>query len=220
MKNDLLTKVQQDKLYVGLDEYPENPRVYIIGDILRYAEAKQREYEVNRLRDIGLEVYAAHEDESINDKSKNTGNRLKTLAERIVIKDWEAIAKSNLIIAEPVSGIGSMSEYNQINGFNYLHKKITDLLDFEDEFGGTAEEKIIMLKSLLERYPRKKVLTHIDDMRLEAKGGLEFEDYTRSEYFINQYLNGVILSNTNGRSLMTTDEIFEELQSVYGGDDE
>lgn len=70
-------------------------KVYLGGDMLSIGSQMRREWEKNKLQNLGFDVYAPQDDKSINDKSNAKQDKL---AERIVENDVRGMETSNIMI--------------------------------------------------------------------------------------------------------------------------
>lgn len=70
-------------------------QIYLGGDMLSTGSQMRREWEKNKLQNLGFDVYSPQDDKSINDKSNAKQDKL---AERIVENDVRGMETSNVMI--------------------------------------------------------------------------------------------------------------------------
>lgn len=212
--NKNLNSEQQQKLYVGVEDFPDNPIVYQAGDLLSEGNAMLRRQEVRELQDIMPNHTVIHSpvlNMSINDKSKNSSDRLLTLAERIILHDCSQIDESNIVVVDGQETLGTIAEIGYIHKHNQFHRNISNILE-NNPNNNIAVDKI---KDYLNKNPRKKVLPQVRDLRMQGSPeGLD--DYFRCETSYNAFVGGELLALTNGYGLYTWEEIKNELKEEYG----
>lgn len=70
-------------------------QIYLGGDMLSTGSQMRRDWEKNKLQNLGFDVYSPQDDKSINDKSNA---KQEKLAERIVKNDVKGMETSNVLI--------------------------------------------------------------------------------------------------------------------------
>lgn len=192
-------------------------QIYLVGDLLKKSSAILRKMESDELRSMGLNVYSAQEDKSINDKTAHTVESNNRLHERIVTKDTTAIMESDTIVAGlDESSIGSICEIGQIEMFNRIWDMLDEMMVNSNNLGHFGE----MVADFMYNYPRKKVFVHIDDIRCT---NIPEVGLNRS-YYVNQYLRGICVSAMNRagacasdddvQDIMTWEEVIEKLKEL------
>lgn len=163
-----------------------NYTCYLLGDMLKEGSILLRQREAETLRAMGINLYSPIEQKAINDKSAQTVESNNKLAERIVLKDSNAIRLSNLIIGEvDNNNVGSSVEIGQIMEFNWFWDNISEIVKNSDDTN--LRENIL---KFLKTYPRKECYFHTTDIR---QTDLPEVGYRRSFSF-NQYLVGACLA--------------------------
>lgn len=193
-------------------------QAYLLGDILNKGSKMLREQEAKELREIGIPLYSAVEqnkDGDINDKKNQTVESNNDLHAHIYKKDVDNIYASDLIIACPETfALGSICELGIVETFNDIHATMNGIVN--GSF--TDEEKVKMIQQWLVDNPYKKVYVHIDDLR---DTDLEEQQWNRS-FSINQFLRGCAVSAMSGQrgvpasecgiDIMTWEEVIESLK--------
>lgn len=189
-----------------------NKQVYLAGDMLSYGAQRQRAYEAEEIRKVGVTVYAPQEDASINDKANVDNNGL---AERIVRNDTQGIMSSDIIVIDAhENGKGTLVELGQIKGMRDMASEIVTI--YEDKML-SEEETLLAISDIVYGIMRKKILPHNTDIR-RANTALQSGD--RREYGVNQYVYGTVLDLTNGHGFYEFDEILDALsedKTEYNG---
>lgn len=196
-------------------------QAYLLGDILNKGSKMLREQEAKELRELGIPLYSAVEqnkDGDINDKKNQTVESNNSLHSHIYVKDMNNIYKSDLIIACPETfALGSITELGAVEVFNHLHKTFSDIVNNEelDDY-----DRINFMKSWLKNNPYKTVLVHLDDLR---DTDLIEQKWNRS-FFCNQFVRGCAVSAMNYRGadasksdvqdIMTWEEVIEKLKEL------
>lgn len=185
--------------------------LYIAGGMLTLGEQMQRAMERDKINELGITLYNPMDNKDINDKQALKDDA--GLAEKIVFADTNAILASDVAIIEPMPhALGTCVELGQIYMFNMMHDMISQVLTDNE----TAKAKIEALQELLEKYPRKKVFPHMQDVR--RHDAPEVGD--RRSWGANQYVYGVCLDLTGGKGLYSYDEIWKELEQLNSSKDE
>lgn len=176
--------------------------IYLAGDMLSKGAQRQREYEAEQLRNLGLELHVPQEDKSINDKANAVQ---EGLAERIVSNDTKGIIESDIIVIDAhENGKGTLVELGQVKGMKDMADEIFALSDeFEDD-----EQFRLNVEHLIEKVRQQKVFPHNTDVRRENR---KLQAGDRREYAPNQYVYGTVLDLTDGHGFYEWDEITEEL---------
>ena len=203
-------------------------QAYLLGDILNKGSKMLREQEAKELREIGIPLYSAVEqnkDGDINDKKNQTVESNNALHSHIYVKDMDNIYKSDLIVACPETfALGSICELGAVEVFNHLWTVINDIVNNPY---GSKEWKIERLQDWLKENPHKDVYVHLDDLR---DTNIEEQKWNRS-HSVNQFVRGCAVSAMNGRGacasnegvqdIMTWEEIIEKLKggTVYSEND-
>ena len=108
-------------------------QAYILGDMLYKGSQLLRAQEVEQLREIGIPLYSAAEqnkDGDINDKKNQTKESNADLHAHIFKKDMDNIYASDLIIANPERfAEGSIAELGAVETFNDIHSTMDDIVN-------------------------------------------------------------------------------------------
>ena len=124
-------------------------QAYLLGDILNKGSKMLREQEAKELREIGIPLYSAVEqnkDGDINDKKNQTVESNNDLHAHIYKKDVDNIYASDLIIACPETfALGSICELGIVETFNDIHATMNGIVN--GSF--TDEEKVKMIQQWL-----------------------------------------------------------------------
>lgn len=192
---------------------------YILGDMLYKGSQLLRAKETEELREIGVPVYSAAEqnkDGDINDKQNQTKESNADLHAHIFKKDMDNIYASDLIIANPERfAEGSIAELGAVETFNDIHSTMSDIVDNPEL---TAEEKVKTIQAWLEENPYKEVYVHLEDIRCTD---IEESGYDRS-FYVNQFVRGLAVAAQTGQrgvpvsqggiDIMSWEDIIETLR--------
>ena len=192
---------------------------YCLGDMLYKGSQLLRAKETEELREIGVPVYSAAEqnkDGDINDKQNQTKESNADLHAHIFKKDMDNIYASDLIIANPERfAEGSIAELGAVETFNDIHSIMTDIVDNPEL---TAEEKVKAIQQWLEENPYKEVYVHLEDIRCTD---IEESGYDRS-FYVNQFVRGLAVAAQTGQrgvpvsqggiDIMSWEDIIETLR--------
>lgn len=189
-----------------------NKQVYLAGDMLSYGAQRQRAYEAEEIRKLGVEVYAPQEDASINDKANAVQDGL---AERIVRNDTQGIMSSDIIVIDAhENGKGTLVELGQIKGMRDVACDILSTFTVLDAGLMSNEAALSSIKECCESIAKKRILPHNTDIRRENRS-LQRGD--RREYGVNQYVYGTVLDLTDGYGFYEFDEVLDELDALKDG---
>ena len=192
---------------------------YNLGDMLYKGSQLLRAKETEELREIGVPVYSAAEqnkDGDINDKQNQTKESNADLHAHIFKKDMDNIYASDLIIANPERfAEGSIAELGAVETFNDIHSTMSDIVDNPEL---TAEEKAKAIQAWLEENPYKEVYVHLEDIRCT---NIEEVGYDRS-FYVNQFVRGLAVAAQTGQrgvpvsqggiDIMSWEDIIETLR--------
>ena len=192
---------------------------YNLGDMLYKGSQLLRAKETEELREIGVPVYSAAEqnkDGDINDKQNQTKESNADLHAHIFKKDMDNIYASDLIIANPERfAEGSIAELGAVETFNDIHSTMSDIVDNPEL---TAEEKVKAIQAWLEENPYKEVYVHLEDIRCTD---IEESGYDRS-FYVNQFVRGLAVAAQTGQrgvpvsqggiDIMSWEDIIETLR--------
>ena len=192
---------------------------YCLGDMLYKGSQLLRAKETEELREIGVPVYSAAEqnkDGDINDKQNQTKESNADLHAHIFKKDMDNIYASDLIIANPERfAEGSIAELGAVETFNDIHSTMSDIVDNPEL---TAEEKVKTIQAWLEENPYKEVYVHLEDIRCT---NIEEVGYDRS-FYVNQFVRGLAVAAQTGQrgvpvsqggiDIMSWEDIIETLR--------
>ena len=171
-------------------------QAYILGDMLYKGSQLLRAQEAEKLREIGIPLYSAAEqnkDGDINDKKNQTKESNADLHAHIFKKDMDNIYASDLIIANPERfAEGSIAELGAVETFNDIHSTMTDIVDNPNL---SAEEKVVAIQQWLEQNPYKEVYVHLEDIRCTD---IEESGYDRS-FYVNQFVRGLAVAAQTGQ---------------------
>lgn len=192
-----------------------NKQVYLAGDMLSYGAQRQRAYEAEEIRKVGVDVYAPQEDASINDKAHVDNNGL---AERIVRNDTQGIMLSDIIVIDAhENGKGTLVELGQIKGMRDMAKIILGYFELENEGLIDREDVLDAIEGCCVDVVKKRILPHNTDIR---RANTTLQQGDRREYGVNQYVYGTVLDLTNGHGFYEFDEILDTLsedKTEYNG---
>ena len=171
-------------------------QAYILGDMLYKGSQLLRAQEVEQLREIGIPLYSAAEqnkDGDINDKKNQTKESNADLHAHIFKKDIDNIYSSDLIIANTERfAEGSIAELGAVETFNDIHSTMDDIVN---DPRLSAEEKILKIQQWLEENPYKEVYVHLEDIRCTD---IEESGYNRS-FYVNQFVRGLAVAAQTGQ---------------------
>ena len=194
-------------------------KLYMLGDMLSKGSQLLRAQEVQQLREIGLQVYSAAEqnkDGDINDKKNQTKESNADLHAHIFKKDIDNIMASNVIIANPERyAEGSICELGAVEMFNHIWQAMTDIMN---DPRLSAEEKVELVNKWLYENPYKETYCYLADIRCTD---IEESGYDRS-FYVNQFVRGCIVAVQTGQrgvpvsqggiDIMSWEDIIETLR--------
>ena len=194
-------------------------KLYMLGDILSKGSQLLRAQEVEQLREIGLQVYSAAEqnkDGDINDKKNQTKESNADLHAHIFKKDIDNIMASNVIVANPERyAEGSICELGAVEMFNHIWQAMTDIIN---DPRLSAEEKVELVNKWLYENPYKETYCYLADIRCTD---IEESGYDRS-FYVNQFVRGCIVAVQTGQrgvpvsqggiDIMSWEDIIETLR--------
>lgn len=192
---------------------------YVLGDMLYKGSQLLRAKEVEELREIGVPVYSAAEqnkDGDINDKKNQTEQSNNDLHAHIFKKDVDNIMASDLIIANPERfAEGSICELGAVEMFNHIHQVMFDIV-----YDGSISccEKVALIEHWLRENPYKTVYVHLADIRCT-----ELNEHGMNRSFsMNQFTRGCAVAAMTGErgvpvsqggiDVMSWEEIIEHLK--------
>lgn len=187
----------------------EKKTIYQARHMLTKEAQDRAEKEKRWYKEAGYKVYSPKDDKSINDKSKQTGDLIKSLAKRIVENDTRAIINSDLVIIQPRTNdaIGTCVEAGQIKGMRDAYRDIINRI--KEDFPQEIVDKYI--KEFKPKYD-KKVFAYYDDIRRE--NGLPQCGDDR-EFGMHKYVEGIIKDITDGEGFLDLEtELIPKLRKI------
>jgi hypothetical protein len=203
-------------------DYTKSKKVYLCGDMLHKSLFEYRKQQKEQLEGIeGIEVYNPSSNDDINSKKTASSHKL---AERIVEQDTKAIEEADIYVIDlptaDAGGRGSLVETGQIFQMKRQAQNTIDRLEeilyinYTDVEGNitdvaeTLEEEIKEQQKIID----KPVLIFSDDIRWKTTD--MNDDMDRVPYSFNAYTYGVALELTNGKGLISWEEVVEELEKL------
>ena len=192
---------------------------YLLGDMLYKGSTLLRQEEAKQLREIGIPLYSASEQNKegdINDKNNQTVESNNDLHAHIFKKDMDNIMASDLIIANPERfAEGSICELGAVEMFNHIWQVIDEVMNDEHL---TNEERVHLMQKWLQDNPYKTTYVHLADIRCTD---IEETGFNRS-FYMNQFVRGAAISvqtgkrgvpvSQGGKDVMSWEDIIEELK--------
>lgn len=192
---------------------------YLLGDMLYKGSTLLRQEEAKQLREIGIPLYSASEQNKegdINDKNNQTVESNNDLHAHIFKKDMDNIMASDLIIANPERfAEGSICELGAVEMFNHIWQVIDEIMNDEHL---TNEERVHLMQKWLQDNPYKTTYVHLADIRCTD---IEETGFNRS-FYMNQFVRGCAISaqtgkrgvpvRQGGKDVMSWEDIIEELK--------
>lgn len=192
---------------------------YLLGDMLYKGSTLLRQEEAKQLREIGIPLYSASEQNKegdINDKNNQTVESNNDLHAHIFKKDMDNIMASDLIIANPERfAEGSICELGAVEMFNHIWQVIDEIMNDEHL---TNEERVHLMQKWLQDNPYKTTYVHLADIRCTD---IEETGFNRS-FYMNQFVRGCAISaqtgkrgvpvSQGGKDVMSWEDIVEELK--------
>lgn len=192
---------------------------YLLGDMLYKGSTLLRQEEAKQLREIGIPLYSASEQNKegdINDKNNQTVESNNDLHAHIFKKDMDNIMASDLIIANPERfAEGSICELGAVEMFNHIWQVIDEIMNDEHL---TNEERVHLMQKWLQDNPYKTTYVHLADIRCTD---IEETGFNRS-FYMNQFVRGAAISvqtgkrgvpvSQGGKDVMSWEDIIEELK--------
>ena len=194
-------------------------QAYLLGDMLYKGSTYIRAEEARQLREIGIPLYSASEqnkDGDINDKKNQTVESNNDLHAHIFKKDVDNIMASDLIVCNPERfAEGSICELGAVEMFNFMWQVMNEIVNCPYL---TDMEKVFALQQWMIENPYKDVYVHMADIRCTD---LEESGYNRS-FYMNQFVRGCAVAvqtgkrgvpvSQGGKDIMSWEEIIEELK--------
>ena len=191
---------------------------YLLGDMLYKGSTLLRQEEAKQLREIGIPLYSASEQNKegdINDKNNQTVESNNDLHAHIFKKDMDNIMASDLIIANPERfAEGSICELGAVEMFNHIWQVIDEIMNDEHL---TNEERVHLMQKWLQDNPYKTTYVHLADIRCTD---IEETGFNRS-FYMNQFVRGCAISvqtgkrgvpvSLGGKDVVSWEDIIEEL---------
>ena len=192
---------------------------YLLGDMLYKGSTLLRQEEAKQLREIGIPLYSASEQNKegdINDKNNQTVESNNDLHAHIFKKDMDNIMASDLIIANPERfAEGSICELGAVEMFNHIWQVIDEIMNDEHL---TNEERVHLMQKWLQDNPYKTTYVHLADIRCTD---IEETGFNRS-FYMNQFVRGCAISaqtgkrgvpvSQGGKDVMSWEDVIEELK--------
>ena len=209
-------------------DYTKYKKVYLAGDMLHKAQFDYRKQQKEEIEGIeGLEVYNPSSNEDIN--SKKTAKKEK-LAERIVEQDTTAIENSDIYVIDlptaDAGGRGTITELGQIfqmrreaetvfnligDVYGFWYKDNSTLEDYDFNDMNMTPDHVDLCKECLNKI-NKPVLIFSDDVRWNTSDMKDHMD--RVSYSFNAYTYGVALALTNGKGIISWEEVLKRLENI------
>ncbi|WRW34655.1 nucleoside 2-deoxyribosyltransferase [Staphylococcus phage CF5] len=197
-------------------------KIYLCGDMLHKAHFEYRKKQKEELEGIeGIEVYNPSSNDDINSKKTASSHKL---AERIVSQDTKAIEEADIYVIDlptaDAGGRGTITELGQILQMKRQAQitidRLEEMLDinYSDVEGNITEVAETLLDEIKEQKKilDKPVFIFSDDIRWSTTDMNDHMD--RVPYSFNAYTYGVALYLTNGRGLISWEELLEELEKL------
>ena len=149
-------KLNASERMIQLENKKEFKQAYLLGDMLYKGSTLLRAQEAEQLREIGVPLYSAAEqnkDGDINDKTNQTVESNNDLHAHIFKKDIDNIMASDLIIANPERfAEGSICELGATEMFNHIWMVMDEILNDENL---DDEQKVLLLQDWMKDNPYK-----------------------------------------------------------------
>ncbi|MDN6612650.1 MAG: nucleoside 2-deoxyribosyltransferase [Staphylococcus equorum] len=199
--------------------YIEDKVIYMGGHILNDAMVDYRDKQHNQVEGIvGVTPYSPHKDKSINDKANAEQTKL---AERILNNDFKAMQESDIFVFDILNeGLGTIAELGILLGIKHQAQETINKLEETSDIvrldfdGNETDEYEILQDEIkeLEKIVNKPVLIYCSDIR--QGHGKPYNDPDRAEFSTNQFIYGMILSLTNGKSFISWEEVLKRLEEL------
>ncbi|WAW11901.1 hypothetical protein [Staphylococcus phage SAP6] len=196
-------------------------QVYHASDMLMQG---LKEYRIKQKKEmegiVGIKVFDPSS-QSFNDK-KNTDSH--KLAERIVENDTCAIEESDIYVIDlPISGNGGLGTITELGQIFQMKRqaqitidRLNDLYDiyYLDVNGELTDVATVLDKELEinEKILNKPVLIYSSDIRWNTTD--MHDDMDRVPYSFNAYVYGVALYLTDGKGVISWEEVLGELEKL------
>lgn len=189
--------------------YIKDKVCYLGGHLLSQGMIEYRQKQHEEVEGIvGITPYSPHNDKSINDKENAVQ---EGLAERILHNDFKAMQESDIYVFDVLNeGIGTIAELSILLGMKHQAQKLIDKYENVDfrELDINTQEDILEAYNIV----NKPVLIYCSDIRQGHGKPYNYPD--RAEFSTNQFVYGVILELTNGKGLISWEEVVEELEKL------
>lgn len=202
-------------------------QVYHASDMLMQGLKEYRIKQKEQMESIiGIKVFDPSS-QPFNDKKTVSSNKL---SETIVASDTKAIEESDIYVIDlPISGnggLGTTAELGQIFQMKReavrFFNKVGDVYGFGYKNNVTWDDYTFMEESLTPDHKElccdcldiinKPVLIYSSDIRWKTTNMNDHMD--RVPYSFNAYVYGVALDLTNGRGVISWEEVLEELEKL------
>ncbi|UGL60659.1 nucleoside 2-deoxyribosyltransferase [Staphylococcus phage vB_SauM-HM01] len=197
-------------------------KAYLCGDMLHKAQFEYRKKQKEELEKIeGILVYNPSSNENIN--SKKEADSFK-LAERIVEQDTQAIEESDIYIIDlPTADAGGRGSITELGQIYQMKRQAQITIDRLEEFLGInyhdVEDNTIKTVEILKNEIKEQqkiidrpVFIFCDDIRWSTSDMNDHMD--RVPYSFNAYNYGVALSLTDGKGVISWEEVLGELEKL------
>lgn len=158
-------------------------KVYIAGSLFKESDIVQRKLEEAKIKELAnqFKIYNPITADA-NDKTK-----LPTAAS-IYLKDFsELITANKILVALDDADLGVSAEIGIVNGFNFVHKAISEILSSYN-----SSDAISKINEFLKKYPLKTMYGHLSDIRVNS--ATHYEGFY-IPYGYNQFVIGAILND-------------------------
>lgn len=192
-------------------------QVYLCGDMLHKSLFEYRKKQKEQLEGIeGITVFNPSSQEFNNKKETNNHK----LAERIVESDSYAIDNSDIYVIDlptgDAGGRGTVAEIGQIYQAKRQAKELINNL--ESMYGKDYADVYDIVQDIVEQQEKiinKPVLVYSDDIRWNTSD--MNDDMDRVPYSFNAYTYGLVLDITNGKGVISWEEVLKELERLGEG---
>ncbi|WP_323709472.1 nucleoside 2-deoxyribosyltransferase [Mammaliicoccus sciuri] len=189
--------------------------IYMGGHLLNQAMVEYREKQHNEVEGIiGVTPYSPHQDKSINSKADAVQ---EGLAERILSNDFKAMQASDAFVFDVLNeGLGTIAELGIVLGMKHQAQlAINEIKKTIDTYGYIEDDNLDKVYELAFEIANKPVYCYCSDIR--QGHGKPYTDPNRAEFSTNQFVYGMVLALTNGRGLISWEEVKERL-TVLGSE--
>lgn len=202
--------------------YPKYKQVYHASDMLMQGLKEYRIKQKEEMESIdGIKVFDPSS-QPFNNKKETSSFKL---SERIVNSDTKAIEESDIYVIDlPISGNGGLGTTMETSQIFQMKRESKETVDRLKEIQSKYKNTDVLYQELQDIINKekeklnKKVLIYSSDIRWSTTD--MNDDMDRVPYSFNAYVYGVALELTNGKGVISWEEVLQELEKLGASSNE